>query len=161
MSVVIRQAEAGDVDALSRLAWRSKAHWGYDDGFMTLAQGLLKLTPTTVMLQPTFLAEVDGVLAGFYALRPWRDLPEVAQAAELDYLFIDPPFIGHGVGRALFEHAVGVARAMGYHTLVIISDPNAEGFYQRMGAVTFGQSKSDIGEERWLPVMQLALRTPA
>lgn len=160
MNVVIRQAEVAEIDALSSLAFRSKAHWGYDEGFMALAQGLLRLTPATLLLQPTFVAVVDGVLAGFYALRPWRDRPEVPEAAELDYLFIDPPFIGKGVGRALFEHAASLARAMGYRTLVLISDPNAEGFYSRMGAVTFGQSKSDIGTERWLPVMRLALRPP-
>jgi GNAT superfamily N-acetyltransferase len=125
---------------------------------MQVAQQIMRLTPMSVLVQPIFVAECDGQIAGFYALRSWQDEPAVERAIELDLFFVDVPFIGTGVGRVLFDHAVQVSTAMGYHTMVIISDPNAEGFYAKMGASTFARHQSEIVENRFLPVMQLALK---
>lgn len=35
-TLVIRRARADEAGTLSELAFRSKAHWGYDDDFMEL-----------------------------------------------------------------------------------------------------------------------------
>lgn len=153
----IRAAENADIPTLNDIAYRSKAHWGYSEAFMAASQSLLTLTPAMIMMQPTFVAVVDEAIAGFYALRRWMFEPPVPHAMELDYMFVDPAYIGLGVGRALFEHATRVARGMGYKTMVIISDPNAEGFYAKMGAVTFGGMPSDIEAGRVLPLMRYPL----
>jgi hypothetical protein len=34
VTTIIRPAQADEVEALTALALRSKAHWGYDDAFM-------------------------------------------------------------------------------------------------------------------------------
>ncbi len=157
MNIAIRAAENHDADHLSALAYRSKAHWGYDEIFMQGAKHLLTITPMIIMLQPVFLAEVDGETAGFYGLRAWHEEPVIEKSVELDYLFIEPAFIGKGVGKALFEHAVSVAAAMGYRTMVIIADPNAEVFYEKMGAATFAGRASELAENRVLPLMRYEL----
>ena len=54
--------------------------------------------------------------------------------AELEHLWVRPSGMGRGIGRHLFEWAVEVARAGGAATLVIVSDPHAEAFYERLGA---------------------------
>ena len=60
--------------------------------------------------------------------------------------------MGRGIGRALFEHAVEQARRLGSHALKIESDPNAEGFYKRMGAHRVGETITAIdGQRRELP----------
>jgi hypothetical protein len=41
--------------------------------------------------------------------------------------------MGHGIGRSLFMHPVERAKSLGFQELEIESDPNAEGFYLRMG----------------------------
>jgi hypothetical protein len=46
-----------------------------------------------------------------------------------------------------------VARAFGSTNLLIVSDPNAEGFYAKMGAVVFGQQESTSRKGRFLPLM--------
>ncbi len=53
-------------------------------------------------------------------------------------MWVDPQHIGVGLGASLFSHAVGTVRAMGGSLLRIASDPDAEGFYLRMGARRVG-----------------------
>jgi hypothetical protein len=63
------------------------------------------------------------------------------------------------VGRALFEHSVEQARALGFCSLHIESDPNAEGFYERMGARRVGMNITQLdGEHRELPLLIYEVR---
>ncbi|MBE2183231.1 MAG: GNAT family N-acetyltransferase [Anaerolineae bacterium] len=157
MTFTIRAAENQDAEILSALAYRSKAHWGYDDTFMQGAGQLLTITPMIILLHPIFVAEIDREIVGFYGLRVWRDEPKIERAVELDYLFIEPVYIGKGIGRGLFKHAIKTAAALGYRTMVIAADPNAEVFYEKMGAVTFAGFPSDLVENRVLPLMRYEL----
>jgi predicted N-acetyltransferase YhbS len=61
-------------------------------------------------------------------------------------LMIDPNAVGRGLGRLLWNHAVDSASALGATTITLDADPNAEPFYQRMGAET-------VGEHDWEPPM--------
>lgn len=61
---------------------------------------------------------------------------------ELEHFWIAPSRIGKGVGRTLFAHAVDRCRAIGVRRLWINADPNAEGFYARMGARRVGEVPS-------------------
>ena len=61
--------------------------------------------------QPHYVAEIDGRMAGFYGFEPLPD------GVGLDYMFVEPEFIGRGVGRALMDHAVALARELGHATL--------------------------------------------
>jgi GNAT superfamily N-acetyltransferase len=62
--------------------------------------------------------------------------------------------MGRGFGRALFEHAVEQARALGLASFEIEADPNAEGFYLHMGAKRIGTNVSEMdGARRELPLL--------
>jgi GNAT superfamily N-acetyltransferase len=63
----------------------------------------------------------------------------------LEDLWVDPVAIGSGVGRRLFDHAVVTAAGLGLTSLLIESDPNAEGFYLAMGAERIGERDSASG----------------
>ncbi len=60
-----------------------------------------------------------------------------------------------GSEQALFRHAADQARAAGARALRWEAEPNAVGFYERMGAETVGTVTSEWG--RTLPVMQVEL----
>ena len=77
----------------------------------------------------------DDRAVGFYLLTTESD------GMHLDHLWIAPHAMGRGIGRALFEHAVEQARRLGHQTLKIEADPNAEGFYTRMGARRVGEDR--------------------
>ena len=66
--------------------------------------------------------------------------------------------MGKGVGRRLFLHAVETARGRGYKTLQLEADPNAVGFYERMGMHKTGERRSEVdGTPRVLPIMEMDL----
>ncbi|HEX8490039.1 MAG TPA: GNAT family N-acetyltransferase, partial [Chthoniobacterales bacterium] len=64
-----------------------------------------------------------------------------------------------GFGRALFERVVEQARELEFSSFEIEADPNAEAFYQHMGAKRVGTSVTEIeGERRELPLLVYELR---
>ena len=72
----------------------------------------------------------------------------------LEHLWVLPKAMRRGVGRALFVHAVERVRASGFETLEIESDPNAAGFYERMGARRVATTITELeGRLRELPVL--------
>jgi predicted N-acetyltransferase YhbS len=150
--LTIRPARPDEADALSDLSTRSKAVWGYDAAFLALCRTALRVKFESVQAWPYFVAERDGRVLGFYGFEP------VPEGVGLDFMFVAPEAIGQGVGRALWDHAVTTARTLGHDTLVIVADPNAEGFYRRMGARPAGAQSSDLEEGRLLPVLHFPLR---
>lgn len=137
---------------LSDLALRSKGHWGYDDAFLESCRAELTIQPAELAARRTTVAEVDGNPVGFYTLD--GDPPEV----ELGQMFVDPTYIGRGVGRALWRHAVTTAKAIGAGSFTIDADPFAEAFYLAMGATRTGIVPSGSIAGRVLP--RLAFEVP-
>lgn len=64
-----------------------------------------------------FSAWVDGGLAGIAALKAMDDPDAAVQRGELKSMRVADRFLGRGVGRALLEHLVAVARERGYDSL--------------------------------------------
>lgn len=72
-------------------------------------------------------------------------------------LWVEPAFIGTGVGSTLWRHMLGEARRLAYTALRIESDPSAAPFYRKLGARETGSMRSTIVEGRVLPVFEIAL----
>lgn len=145
--MLLRAAHPHEANALSELALRSKAHWGYDAEFLEVCREELTLNPADLAEQRATVAEVDGALAGFYTLS--GEAPD----GELACLFVEPKHIGTGIGRQLWQHAVSTARTLNFERFTIESDPSAEDFYLRMGAVRTGLVPSGSIPGRELPQM--------
>ena len=118
---------------MSALALRSKAWWGYDAAFLERVRPSLAVESTDVRRHPIYVLERDGRTLGFYGLRILEGEPWLYD------LWVDPPDIGSGAGRTLWNHLTQTARELGYGYFLIESDPNAEGFYLRMGARRVGE----------------------
>jgi len=152
--ISIRPARVQEVDALSALCFRSKAHWGYGEEFMARSRAALTISPTFIATGRVFVAELEG--------GPLRGVASVAPLAEeatydLVHLFVEPRAMLSGVGRILFEAAANKARADGARRLVIQSDPHAVGFYRRLGATDAGEAPSDSVPGPMLPVLHYEL----
>jgi GNAT superfamily N-acetyltransferase len=151
MTPAIRRAGSADREQLARLAFRSKAYWGYDDTFMESVREQLTPSESYVADEPVYLAEdAAGTVLGFYGFlrddgRLW-----------LYDMFVAPEAIRNGVGRALWVHAVETARRTGAAVFWIESDPNAEEFYRKMGTVPDG-TRTAAGSGRTLPVLRYDL----
>jgi N-acetylglutamate synthase-like GNAT family acetyltransferase len=150
----IRQARMDECPALTELAMRSKAYWGYDGTFMANVRADLEVIPEKFL--PGFhvyILETENEMIGFYSL-----LPEDAETVVLEDLFIEPKHIGRGYGKQLWEHSLRVAQSVGYSKMTLISDPYAESFYARQGAVRTGEIESNALAGRMLPLMEYELR---
>jgi predicted N-acetyltransferase YhbS len=112
----------------------------------------LKVSPGFVRDNEVYVAVSGEEAVGFYALVGG------GRGVDLEHLWVLPAWIGMGLGRTLFGHAVRRAQELGAMTVTIESDPNAEGFYRRMGARRTGENVYELeGGERVLPVMVVEL----
>lgn len=152
MHLKIRSANPDDAATLTAIAHAAKRHWKYPEDWIEHWQSDLTITPEFIANNEVFVAIIDDEIAGCCALVVSDSL------AEIEHMWIKPECMGTGVGRALFEHARDRAVALGFSTLELSADPNAEGFYQRLGAVRIGEVRADIaGQTRVLPRMKIEL----
>ena len=152
---LLRAARPDEAEAISALALRSKRLWGYDEGFMRRMTPVMRITAADIEAGHVEALEDDGRLIAFFRLK-W---PE--GHAWLEDLFVDPESIGHGHGRRLFERALQVSREHGDTAMRFESDPHAEAFYLRLGAVKIGMSPNDAIPGRSVPLMEYRLDAPA
>ena len=154
MTPTIRRGRPEEAAQLRDLAHRSKAHWPYSAEFLAAVEPLLQLDPVDVASHEVWVLEVDGVVGG------WHRVSLHGERAELEDLWLEPPLIGGGLGRLLFEHAMGVATATGATRLEWDAEPYAEGFYRAMGGEEIGRSPSAAQAGRTLARMRLTLPQP-
>lgn len=141
-----------EADVLSALAMRAKAHWGYADQALEQWQAQLAISPADIRGQPTFVATIEGEIAGFYSLLP------SGESWDLDNLWVSPLFMRHGVGQALLEHALETAARGSATEVTVDADPNAEAFYLQCGAVRRGEVRAPIPGQPERVRPQLAFR---
>ena len=146
--VVIRPARAGEAEVLTALCVRSKAHWGYDEAFMRLSEPSLFVSDGKIASGGVLVAIEDDSVLG---------VAHVVPDGELGMMFVDPPAMGRGLGRLLYEAAVAMARRLGAGSMPILADPNAAPFYERMGARFVSHAPSDAIPGRTLPLYEYDL----
>ena len=144
--MTVRSAAAADQPRMREIACASKGHWGYDSDRVRMWAAALEYPAH----REHWVAEVDGAIVAYASL-----LPPDQGVCELDDLWVDPPFIGRGIGSTLFAHAVDRARDLGAQAVRLEAEPNALGFYEQQGAQVVGTSIGSWGRE--LPVMELEL----
>ena len=144
----IHRAKPEDAVALTEIAFAAKRHWGYPEAWIQAWSEALTIQPQFIARNETYVACLDGKTIGFYALVIGKD------RASLEHLWVIPSAIGQGIGRALFDHAVQRTKALGVEGIEIESDPNAEKFYEQMGARRVSVNVTEIeGQSRSLPVL--------
>ena len=151
--MLIRPARLDESELLSDLALLSKGYWGYDPEFLEACRAELTLVPEDLARLTVRVAErTEGHVIAFYAFGPLDD-----SAGDVSFFFVDPPFIGSGAGRRLFEDLRSTARSAGMRSLSIEADPGAASFYERMGAARIGETPSNSIPGRLLPSFEVTL----
>ena len=151
----IRRATPDEANALTALAHAAKSHWNYPQEWIESWNSDLTLTPEFIAHNEVFVAIADGLIAGCCALAVSGAL------AELEHMWIDPEQMGKGLGRTLFECVAQRAAELGFTELELSADPNAEPFYERLGARRIGHIPADMfGQARVLPRMRVDLNPP-
>jgi predicted N-acetyltransferase YhbS len=122
LSVTILAETANDLQAIERLHDRT-----FGPGRFVLSAYRLR-EHVDHLLELSFTAWIGTLLVGSV-----RQLPVVVgetRALLLGPLTVEPPFRGHGVGRALLERALHDARTKGHRLVLLVGD---EAYYGRVG----------------------------
>ena len=150
LSLRIRRALSSEAVALTQIAHDAKRHWGYPEHWIQYWEAELTISSDFINNNQVYVAEHDGDIVGFYALVLH------GERAELEHMWVAPAHLGEGIGKELFVHAMQQAAGENVSAVEISSDPNAEGFYQRMGARRIGEVPADIdGQPRIVPRMTI------
>ena len=136
MDIQIRRARPDEAAALTEIAHAAKRHWGYPENWIEHWKADLTITADFIANNEMYVAINGEEIAGCCALVLSDSL------AELEHMWIRPEHMGNGVGRALFNQIVDRAKQLNAPGLELSADPNAEGFYQRMGATRIGEVRS-------------------
>jgi len=148
--LLIRPAAPEEAVSLTQIAHDAKRHWGYPEHWIQHWQSDLTISSDFISHNEVYVAERDQKLLGFYALTLKK------KKAELEHMWVSPAHIGEGVGKELFIHAMQTAAGENVSVVEISSDPNAEGFYQKMGAERTGETVSETdGQQRVLPRLEV------
>lgn len=150
-SIRVRPATPDEAAQLTDIALRSKAHWGYEDELLKLWANDLTVSPESCDGESVWVLEIEGIIAGFGEVLVDGD------TAILDDLWIDPAHMSKGFGQRLFGHLREQAEHRGATRLTIESEPYAAGFYERMGARTIGEVRSESVPGRALPLLEIDL----
>jgi len=149
---IIRQPFENEIDDLTSLAMKSKSYWGYDYIFMRSCVEELTVTKEHLNHHTIYVAESKKHLIGFYILQ------EIDQESiEMTFMFIDPKYIGSGLGKLLFNHAASQAKLAGYKHIIVQSDPFAGAFYEKMGCKKIGKKASGSIPGRDLPLYRFKI----
>lgn len=152
MEVEITDAIREQCPELSDLAFRSKASWGYDTGFMNACREELTIDPEYIDSNTVKILRYKGTIAGVYSI-----VSIDAETADLGFFFIDPDQQGKGLGRIMLEDAIQTA-AKDFQKLQVESDPHAESFYTKMGGEVIGSVPSGSIKGRSLPLLSYDLK---
>jgi GNAT superfamily N-acetyltransferase len=151
-NIRMRRARIDEAPALTDLAMRAKAHWGYDGAFMDACLDELTVQTDRIASGEIWVADRRGETVGLLEVIVEEGVAEV-------YLcFVEPAEMGCGIGRLLWEKAEAIALKGGVSEMGVDSDPNAEGFYEAMGAVRIGEAPSGSIPGRMLPRLVKPLR---
>lgn len=150
---VIREAVAGDAPALTSIAREAKAIWGYDPRWLEIWSPQLTLDANTIQQMVVRIAELEGEPVGFVALH------NTEVGWEIAHLWVRPAFARRGVGTRLLSVALALAKSSGALRVRVESDPHAEAFYLRAGAIRAGEIAAPMpgAEDRVLPVLEIPL----
>ena len=140
IDINIRRALETENEQLTQISFRSKQVWNYPAEYFDSWRSELTITPEYIKKHLVFVAERAGQVVGYYSVlfNPkdfWtRSGIFFATGYWLEHMFILPEHIGQGIGTALMRHAKEQVRSLRGSVMRILVDPNAKGFYEKMGA---------------------------
>lgn len=149
-AVRIRPVAAGEGERLREITAAAKGFWGYDPVRVREWAAALDLSPGRLAAACAYVAELDRRAVAWAEI-----LPPAGGVCVLEHLWVEPARIRGGVGTRLFAFAADRARDLGATAIEWEAEPNALGFYTRMGGRPVRTTVSEWGRE--LSIMCVSL----
>lgn len=149
MNINIRRVREQEHEQLTKISFAAKRYWNYPEEYFEIWKSELTITEDYINNNEVFTADVDGSLAAYYSVVEVKQefmagQTLVEKSYWLEHMFVLPKWIGCGIGRMMYEHMKSLCRSQGIEELRIFADPNAKGFYEKMGAIYIEERLSSI-----------------
>jgi GNAT superfamily N-acetyltransferase len=146
---MIRSATAQDAPVLTRLSHKSKNYWEYPQEYIDIWEDELTITPEYIDEHQVVVYTPNSRILAFYSLVELEEDicvadVELEKGFWLDHLFVDPDWIGRGIGRLLIGHLRSQCMAHSISKVRILADPHSRGFYDKIGCIYKGDQPSSI-----------------
>lgn len=128
-----------DSKFLTDTALLSKKYWGYDDSLMDLWKTDLEVSEEYILKNEVIKVYEQNRFIGFYGIKFINK-----DEAEIDHLWLIPGKIKKGLGRLIFNHIFVCLKLKNYNKATLVAEPNAKGFYEKMGGRVIGQFQSKV-----------------
>lgn len=139
-------------EALADITISAKRYWNYPEAWIQIWVPTLTMTSEYIQTHETWIAMIEDKPVAYYSFG------KNEEELWLDNLWVFPEYMGQGIGKSLFQHVIERCKSLGVSVLKIEADPNAQNFYERMGARKVSEHHTAIqGEPRILPVMEINL----
>ena len=93
--MTIRRALPDEAATLAQIALDAQRYWGYPERWIKHLEPDLTISSEFIRDNHVYVAEEDGEIRGFYALRV------TGNKAELEHLWVMPAHTGTGIGKEL------------------------------------------------------------
>lgn len=159
----IRSANKEESDVLTEISFSSKRYWKYPEEYYRIWDGELTICPDYIGSNDVWVYEIGPEIIAYYSLVALKEEIKVGGIALecghwLEHMFVRPSRIGFGLGSELFTHLRNRCIKKKIEKLNILADPNAKGFYEKMGCLYEREFPSTI-IGRTTPHLVLSLAT--
>jgi len=105
---------------------------------------------------PVVVAATGGQVVGWGSLNAFNPRPAYDNVVDLS-VYVERGWRGRGVGRALLQHLLALARRTGYHKMVLATFPYNEAgvtLYRKMGCTPVGvYHEQGMLDGKWVDVL--------
>jgi N-acetylglutamate synthase-like GNAT family acetyltransferase len=137
--LIIRDAVVDDETAMRDLFRRSSLSNERDREALLAHPEALEYTAFAFTQRRVRVAVEDDDVVGFAAFSL------ASRITELNDLFVDPDFMGRGIGRALVADVVATSRSLGAAQVEVTANEDAAGFYEKAGFTFDGEVATRFG----------------
>ena len=146
---IIKRARADNVEVLNDIMKRSIAIWDYSAKEIEETTQKLAITTESMDKSICCIVELNGLIKGFFCIEPSKS----EKTSEAKF-YIEPDSIREGLGTILWKHVISELTNKEIKHFKILVDRNAQGFYEKLGAIKVGEQTSEIVENYMIPIMK-------
>jgi GNAT superfamily N-acetyltransferase len=156
---MLRKAKTVESQTLTRISFSSKSYWGYPTEYFDIWNDELTITHKYIEENTVYVYEIKNKILGYYSIVELKEDFEASKIVMhkgfwLEHMFLLPGYIGRGIGTKMFTHIREICLLKGILKLGILADPNAKGFYEKMGCQYLDEFPSTI-PNRTTPWLEL------
>jgi len=145
----IVKAKAEESILLNQLMRHSLSVWKYSEIELEKLMEHLKVAPELIDQSICYTARLSNAIKGFILFSEQENF--------LKKLYVDPSCINTGVGTLLWQRLIQDLREKNFKHINFLSDPNAQGFYEKKGAFKIGRRASKVFDGVYIPIMRYTL----